>query len=145
MTTRTTRRRGASIVEFALVVPIVLAVFIGILESAWLSRTYLSVANATREGARSAALGRSTSTIRTRVQNAAAPLTVATGNITLQYSTDNGSTFVAMGDTGSYNNAPNASMVRVTVAQPHQSLTRFFPFLNNRTITVRVTMRREAT
>ena len=140
------RRRGVSVVEFALVVPIILAIMMGILESAWLARTNLTVANATREGARSAAVGRTTSAIRTRVINAAVPMAIASGNITLTYSTDNGATYpYTLSDSGSQNNAPGGSMVRVVVAQPHQSLTRFFPFMNNRTVTMRVTMRREAT
>ena len=142
-------RRGTSIIEFALVVPIVLALLIGILESAWMSKNYLAVANSAREGARSAALGKSTSVIRTRVQNTATPVTVPTANIALAYSTDNGATYVAMGDTGTgttaQNSAPAGSMARVTVSITHQSLTRFFPFLNNRNIAVVVVMRREAT
>jgi Flp pilus assembly protein TadG len=140
-----TRRRGAAIVEFALVVPVVLAILIGILESAWLAKVYLTVANATREGARSASLGKPTATVRTRIKNAATPLTIADGNITLVYSTDNGATFpYSVGDSGTQNSAPGGSMVRVTVQVTHQSLTRFFPFLNNRIIAVPVTMRREA-
>lgn len=139
------KRRGASIVEFALIVPVVLAILIGILESGWMSKNYLSVANAAREGARSAALGKTTTVIRTRVQNAAYPVNVPTANIVLSYSTDNGATYVAMGDSGTQNSAPGGSMARVNVSITHQSLTRFFPFLNNRTIAVAVTMRREAT
>ena len=140
------QRRGASIVEFALVMPIALAILIGILESAWMSKNYLSVANAAREGARSAALGKTTSVIKTRVQNAAEPVNVPLANISLQYSTDNGTTYPnTMGDIGTQNNAPGGSLVRVTVAIQHQSLTRFFPFLSNRTLAVAVAMRREAT
>jgi Flp pilus assembly protein TadG len=140
-----TKRRGASIVEFALIVPVVLAILLGILESAWMSKNYLSVANAAREGARSASLGKTTTVIRTRVQNTAEPVDVPTANIALAYSTDNGATYVAMGDSGTQNSAPGGSMVRVNIRITHQSLTRFFPFLNNRTIAVAVVMRREAT
>ncbi len=139
-------RRGQSIIEFALVVPVILALLIGILESAYLGKNYLAIANATREGARSASLGKTTTDIRTRVKNAAAPLTVTDGNITLQYSTDNGTTYAyTMGDSGAQNNATSGSMVRVKVSFTHQSLTRFFPFLSNRTVSVAVAMRREAT
>ena len=144
--TRAAKRRGASIVEFALVMPVALAILIGILESGWMSKNYLAVANAAREGARSAALGKSTSVVKTRVQNAAEPTNVTAANIALQYSTDNGATYPnTMGDVGTQNNAPGGALVRVTVSIQHQSLTRFFPFLSNRTLAVAVTMRREAT
>jgi Flp pilus assembly protein TadG len=138
-------RRGASIVEFALVVPILLALLLAILESAWFSKNYLAVANAAREGARSASLGRSTSDLRTRIKNAAKPTTVQDAHISFTYSTDNGTTYYAIGDSGTQNSAPSGSLVRLTMAVPHQSLTRFFPFMNNRTINVSVVMRRETT
>lgn len=140
-----TRRRGAAVVEFALIVPVVLALLIGILEAGYLTKVYLSVANATREGARSASLGKITSDIRTRIKSTASPTTLTDGNITLQYSTDNGATYAnTLGDSGTTNNAPAGSLIRVTVSKTHQSLTRFFPFLNNRNIAVAVAMRREA-
>lgn len=145
-TRRVDPRRGTSIVEFALVVPVVLAILIGILEAGWLTKNYLTLANATREGARSASLGKTTSAIRTRLRNAASPVNVTDANITLQYSTDNGATYAyTMGDSGSNNNAPGGSLVKVTVNVTHQSLTRFFPFLSNRNLGVSVVMRREAT
>ena len=88
-----------------------------------------------REGARSASLGKTTTDIRTRIKNAAKPTNVTDGNITLQYSIDNGTTYAyTMGDSGTQNNAPGGSLARVTVTITHQSLTRFFPFLNNRNI-----------
>jgi Flp pilus assembly protein TadG len=145
MTSSTHRRRGTSVVEFALVVPIILTIFIGILESAWLSRTHLIVANATREGARSGALGRTTAVMTTRIQNTALPLTITAGEITMQWSSDNGTTWTTLGTNGSFNNAASGNLVRVTVAETHRALTGFFPFLNNRIVRVRVAMRREAT
>lgn len=139
------RRRGQSIIEFALIVPVILALLIGILESAYLGKNYLAIANASREGARSASLGKMTTAIRTRVKNAATPLTLSDASIVLQYSLDNGATYpYTMGDTATQNNAPSGSLTRVTVNFTHQSLTRFFPFLSNRSISVPVAMRREA-
>jgi len=35
-------------------------------------------------------------------------------------------------------------LIRITVAYPHRPLTGFFPFLNNRILTVTVSMAREA-
>jgi len=47
--------RGSAVVEFALVVPLILALVLGIVEIALAARTQLEVVNAAREGARQAA------------------------------------------------------------------------------------------
>jgi hypothetical protein len=47
--------RGSAVVEFALVVPLVLVLLLGLVEVALVARTQLEVVNAAREGAREAA------------------------------------------------------------------------------------------
>ena len=47
--------RGSAVVEFALVIPLVLALVLGLVEIALVARTQLEVVNAAREGAREAA------------------------------------------------------------------------------------------
>jgi Flp pilus assembly protein TadG len=47
--------RGGTVVEFALVVPLVLALVLGLVEVALVARAQLEVVNAAREGAREAA------------------------------------------------------------------------------------------
>lgn len=49
------RERGSAVVEFALVVPLVLALVLVVVEIAVVARTQLEVVNAAREGAREAA------------------------------------------------------------------------------------------
>src|SRR3972149_4234930 len=49
--------RGQSLVEFALVIPILLILVFGIIDFGMGLRSYISLTNATREGARFAAVG----------------------------------------------------------------------------------------
>lgn len=51
-TSRSRRERGASAVEFALVVPILVILLLGIIEMAFLMRDYVSMSSAVRAGAR---------------------------------------------------------------------------------------------
>lgn len=61
--------RGAQLVEFALVLPLLLLVVLGILDFGLLFQRYEAVTNAAREGARVAVLqGYTTADVRTRVQ-----------------------------------------------------------------------------
>jgi len=51
------RERGQSLVEFALVLPIMMILIFGIIDFGMGLRSYISLTNATREGARYAAVG----------------------------------------------------------------------------------------
>lgn len=144
---RGSRRRGQSVVEFALLVPVLLALVMGIIEFGWLTKNQLTLSNAAREGARTASLGHTTTDIRTRIVNAAAPLDVSAngGSITMLVSSDNGATYpTTLTDSGSENSASSGKLIKITVSARNNSLTGFFPFLRNRIITVKVAMRREA-
>jgi len=78
------RTRGATLVEFALVLPFVLALLLGIIEFGWLMRNQAVLANASREGVRYAAIGNTQDNVYDRVVAAAAPLLKvdANGDIT---------------------------------------------------------------
>lgn len=55
---RSANERGSSLVEVALVLPVLLTLFLGIVEVAFLLFAHVQVANATREGARYGSLCR---------------------------------------------------------------------------------------
>ena len=65
---RLAERKGQSLVEFALVLPILLLVVVGILEFGIAFRTFQVVTNAAREGARTAVVGAEPAQVRGRVE-----------------------------------------------------------------------------
>lgn len=54
---RSARERGQSLVEFSLLLPVMLIIIFGIVDFGMGLRSYISLTNATREGARFAAVG----------------------------------------------------------------------------------------
>lgn len=147
------RRGGVALLEFALVVPVLLAIVLGIIDFGQLERSTLALGNAAREGARAASLGQATPDIRSRLLNVARPplQTDAAGNIT------NGSITLEQGirsstglsyqswppDSGTAPNQKNSvargNYVRVTILYNHRSITGLF----NRAVAIPVVMRRE--
>ena len=117
-TTRSRRRgreRGATLVEFAIIAPILFALLFGIVDFAWMLGQHQDVRHGAREGARLAAVNTDTAAnMTTAVQNA---MNLANGGTV---------TFVdgANGCTG--------SIGRVTVTVPVGSLTGFsaLPFVS---------------
>jgi Flp pilus assembly protein TadG len=74
-------QRGQTIVEFALVLPLLMMILLAILQFGVLFRDYLAVTDAVRSGARKAAVSRSapspTTACENAVKNAAGDLNVA--------------------------------------------------------------------
>lgn len=143
-----TRNAGQTIVEFALIVPVLLAMVLGIIEFGWLIKNTLTIANSTRDGARAAALGQPVASIKNRIENESAPVSVADSNITLVCYNQDGSGLATLGDTtdsggNAINSATSGQLIKVTVTVAHTQLTGFFPFLRGRAITSTVVMRRE--
>jgi Flp pilus assembly protein TadG len=66
--------KGQSLVETALILPVLLLLLTGIIDFGLLFNSYLVVSNASREGARHAAVGDSDAQIRAVAGNAAATL-----------------------------------------------------------------------
>jgi len=59
---------GASIVEFAIVVPFLLLLIFGIINFGWVFHGYITLTGAAREGARLAIVGEDTSTITDAIE-----------------------------------------------------------------------------
>lgn len=77
------RKDGQSLVEIALVLPVLLLILTGIIDFGMLFNNYLIVGNASREGARSAAVGSTDEQIRTVVYNVASTLDSSRLTITI--------------------------------------------------------------
>ncbi len=141
-------RRGQALVEFALVVVLLIGVVMGIIEFSVFGKNSLAIANATREGARAASIGRTTAQIRQRVKNFAAPLSVESpnGSVVIEVSTNKGESYSTLGDNGTTENAAAPdSLVRVRVTSQNRTVTGAFGAMFNRPIQNTVTMRRENT
>jgi Flp pilus assembly protein TadG len=135
---RTRRPRGAAfgaaLVEFALVLPLLLLLFLGIIEFGVVALHELTLAQVAREGSRHASLGRPVAQIEERILNMGGALPNPEElTIDLTYSTDQGETYpYALSDVGegSENDAPPGSLIQVTVEWPHHLLTgSFFSWL----------------
>jgi len=75
--------RGVSIIEFAVILPILLALFMGLVEFGWIYTGYITVNGAAREGARLAARGEDAGDVNTRVRNHAQFVLDAGGNVSV--------------------------------------------------------------
>ncbi len=146
------RRGGSGLVEFALVAPLLLGMLLGIIDFGILARNSLVIANASREGARAAALGQPTANIYARVANGGAPTLktnaagqITNGSVLMQQAVYGGvPVYVAWpADSGigtsAQNGAGTGNFVRITVIYEHRSISGLF----NRTISIPVVMRRE--
>jgi Flp pilus assembly protein TadG len=79
------RRRGQSLVEFAVVLPIFLLLFMAIIDLGSAVFTYNSLTNATREGARLAIVNQDTATVISRAENQVAIAEINAPNVTVDY------------------------------------------------------------
>ena len=75
--------KGQSLVETALVLPVLLLIMTGIIDFGLLFNNYLVVSNASREGARSAAVGSTDDQITEAVHSMAASLDISKLTITI--------------------------------------------------------------
>ncbi len=119
---------GTATVEFALVVPLLLTLLLGIAEFGLLFEDFLILRNAVRAGARAGAVGASTETIAAEVIEAATGHPADSLTITQQFGTYSGGSWSwhPLDDEstpqGVVNNAPSGSYVKVSVSHPHALL-----------------------
>lgn len=126
-----------------MVVVILLTIVMGIIDFGIFARNSLSIANAAREGARTASIGRTVAQIRERVKIVANPLVVSDANIELTYLHPPATTYAPLTDNGTENVAVADDLVRVNVSYRNASVTGAFGLIFNRTIRTAVIMRRE--
>ena len=67
---RISGRRGQAMIEFALILPLLLLVMFAIFQFGFMFYSYISIQQAAREGARSAAVGKNDALITTAITNA---------------------------------------------------------------------------
>jgi Flp pilus assembly protein TadG len=125
------RDRGASAVEFALVLPILLLLVIGILEFGRAYHVQTTLSNAARDGVRVMALQDSAAAAKTRVAKSAPTLGITTDMITVEVDPSS-----ACSGAGS---VPN-STASVTVEYPLALLSGILP-IDDLTLTGKGTMR----
>ena len=136
-------RRGAALVEFALVSGLLCLLLFGIIEVGLLFGDQALVGAAAREAARSAAVGSATATAQARGVSGGAGLALSAANVVLENSTDNGLTWGGLGGTAAGNNAPTNSLVRATVTYSHPLVTSLVFTGGTKTLTAKLVMRRE--
>lgn len=122
------RRRGVTTVELAMVAPLLIFLLFGIIEFGLMVKDLVGVNQAAREGARSAAVGATPTTLDARIAGAAP--TINAGNLTAVYefrsfdeSTGSWGSWQTLGVDGHENNAEAGDQIRVTIQYPHQLVT----------------------
>jgi len=122
--------RGVSVVEFALIAPVLILILVGILDLGRAINAYVTVSNAAREGTHYLSVHPTAapSAIANMVHQRVVPLDPA--RVTVATSYYDGSTFQAWPASPTTNPSPTYTPVRVTVTYPWSSATfigMFFP------------------
>ena len=137
------RRRGAVLVEFALVSALLCLLLFGIIEMGLLFQDQAEVSQAAREAARSAAIGDPTATAKGHAISAGVGLSLTAAGATLETSADGGTTWAVLGDSGTANSAATGSLIRATVTYAHPLVTSYVFAGGSKTLTSKMVMRRE--
>jgi Flp pilus assembly protein TadG len=133
--------RGAALVEFAIVVSLLMVLLFGIIDFGWLIKDYLAINQAAREGARTAAIGKPTPEIVTRVLDSAPILGLKSADIVIDRKASGDTTWSALGNLGGQNSAASGDYIRVRVNLQHRWITGLFA--SSTPINAEMTIRRE--
>ena len=138
------QHRGAALVEFALISSFLFLILFGIIEVGLILGDQAQVGEAAREGARAASIGSLTTGAETRAVNAGSSIHLTTANVLLEKSTDGGTTWVPLGDTGTgVNDAVSGSLIRATVTYNHPLVTTLIFPGSTKLLTSKMVMQRE--
>jgi Flp pilus assembly protein TadG len=129
---RTKRRRGQALVEFCLVIPIFLLVLCGIMDFGFLFFDRMTVINASREGARAAAMVSDASTA-TLVAQQAAVSAAAQGGLSIGMSNVVVTCIAKTGGSIDCATAETGDSIRVSVTYSYHP---FFPLLAGSSISL---------
>lgn len=122
-------RHGTASVEFALVLPLLLALLFGIMEFGFLFKDQLSLQQCAREGARVAAVGRGVAEVNARITGCAHGLVLNRLTFTKTWRTyANGvwsewTTMADRTDGSGDNDAPQGAQIRIACTYEHYLLT----------------------
>jgi Flp pilus assembly protein TadG len=146
------RNNGTALVEMALVLPLLLLLVFGMIDFGLVIKDKMALIQAAREGARVAAIGETTASIKSTVVASSPALAISAANITLKTgaASTNPSTWSSLGDTTdsqgvAVNNAPAGNLIQVSIVSTHSTVTRmFFGGASSLTISGNSVMRKEA-
>jgi Flp pilus assembly protein TadG len=143
------RRRGAALVEFALVLPVLMLLLLGVIELGLIVNTWMMLMNGANVGARMAAIGSSVDAIRTATISATRQ-NVPPSAVLVEYCTNPAGTedtnWSAAGNSsdGRHNAAPAGAMVRVRIKNfQHAMVTGSFFMTGSLPMSVIAVQRRE--
>lgn len=141
---RRTVQRGAALVEFALVSALLFLILFGIIEVGLLLGDQAQVGAAAREAARSASVGSTIENAETSGVHAGSGIQLTAASVFLEKSLDNGTTWIALGDTAlGTNDAVSGSLIRATVTYNHPLVTTLIFSGSTRLLTAKLVMQRE--
>ena len=127
---RRSRSRGQSLVEFALVLPVFLLVLSGVLDFGFALYSRISVINAAREGARSAAVAADHSTIPSTAQSRAAAVVSGAGLVAGSPTTTVSVSCVAIASAScNFSSATNSKAGDAVLVTVNYQYRTFFPLL----------------
>jgi hypothetical protein len=122
------RNSGAALVEMALVLPLLLLLVFGIIDFSLAIKDRMSLAQAAREGARVAAVGATTASIKDTIVTSSPALAISKSDVTLTTgaASANQSGWRTLGDSSGHNDAVGGELIKVHIVSTHSTVTRMF-------------------